>query len=196
MRIYGDQLSGNCLKVKWTADLLGLSYEWIETSAFGQSRTPEFLAMHPAGQVPVVRFDDGRVLAQSNAIMRYLARGSRLLPEDPFEQARVDEWLFWEQNGHEPFVAVVRFQVLAQKQTAETLEPRLVSRGNAALDHLETVLTGRNFLLNAPTIADLACVAYTRVAEEGLFDLGPRPAVRAWIARCEAELGVSGGRVR
>jgi glutathione S-transferase len=101
MKIYGDSISGNCLKVKWVADSLGLSYAWIETDIMaGESRTAEFLAMNPAGQVPLVVLDDGRPLAQSNAIILHLAEGSALIPNDPYDRARMLEWLFWEQTLH------------------------------------------------------------------------------------------------
>ena len=107
MKIYGDSISGNCLKVKWVADLLGLSYDWIESSVLvGASRTPAFLALNPAGQVPTVILDDGRPLAQSNAIIFHLAEGSALIPSDPYDRARMLEWMFWEQYSHEPYIAV------------------------------------------------------------------------------------------
>ena len=78
MDIYGDSISGNCLKVKWTADWIGLHYRWIETSVLtGETRTPGYLAMNPAGQVPMVRFGDGRILAQSNAIILHLAEAAQ-----------------------------------------------------------------------------------------------------------------------
>ena len=99
MRVYGDSISGNCLKVKWTADHLGRRYEWIETDILrGESRTAEFLALNPAGQVPVVVLDDGRPLAQSNAIIIHLAEGSDLIPTDAYDRARMLEWMFWDHN--------------------------------------------------------------------------------------------------
>ena len=95
MKIYGDTNSGNCLKVKWVCDRLALPYRWIDVDTMKrETRTTEFLKLNSAGQVPVVEFDDGRVLAQSNAIIRYLARGSDLIPSDPFAAAKMDEWLF------------------------------------------------------------------------------------------------------
>ncbi len=110
--------------MKYTADHLRLPYDWAAVDVTrGESRTPEFLAMSPMGQVPMVEFDDGRVLAQSNAIIRYLARGSALLPDDPFMQAKVDEWLFWEQNGHEFFVAGCRFQMVYLGKSKDEREP-------------------------------------------------------------------------
>ena len=112
MIIYGDLASGNCLKVKYAADHLGLPYRWVAVDVTkGESRTAAFLARNPQGQVPTIELADGRVLAQSNAIIRYLARGSALLPQDPFAQAKVDELLFWEQYSHEPYIAVCRFHM-------------------------------------------------------------------------------------
>lgn len=193
MQIYGDSISGNCLKVKWTADLLGIRYEWIETSVLdGSTRTAEFLAMNPAGQVPLLRYDDGRTLAQSNAIILTLAEGSRLIPADPYRRAKMLEWLFWEQYSHEPYVAVARFQVHYLGKAVAELEPRIVERGNAALKLLDGQLAERTFLADdILTLADIALVAYTRVAHEGGFDLGDYPVVRAWIARVEAALGIA-----
>ena len=108
-KIHGDIHSGNCLKVKYTADRLGLAYEWVAVDVVkGGAKTAQFLALNPQGQVPCVEFADGRVLAQSNAIIRYLALGSPLLPDDAWAQAKIDEWLFWEQYSHEPYVAVQR----------------------------------------------------------------------------------------
>src|SRR5687768_13167312 len=104
MKIYGDTNSGNCLKVKWVCDRLALPYDWISVDTLkGETRTTEFPKLNGAGQVPTVVFDDGGVLAQSNAIIRYLARGSDLIPKDDFAAAKMDEWLFWEQYSHEPY---------------------------------------------------------------------------------------------
>ena len=192
MRIFGDIDSGNCLKVKYTADALGLAYEWVPVDIMrGESRTPEFLAMSPMGQVPVVQFDDGRALAQSNAIIRYLARGTRLLPDDPFAQAQVDAWLFWEQNSHEFFVAGARFQMVYLGRTKAQREPLRVERGDQALDFMDRALTDRPYLAGDDfTIADIALVAYTRLAGQGGFDLSTRTNVGAWIGRCEQALGL------
>ena len=95
MKIFGDSISGNCLKVKWAADFLGLDYQWIETDVLrGETRSPAFLAINPAGQVPAVILTDGRTLAQSNAIILYLAEGSSLVPEAHYDRAKILEWLF------------------------------------------------------------------------------------------------------
>lgn len=192
MKIYGDLSSGNCLKVKYTADSLGLPYAWVDVDIVkGESRTAEFLAMSPMGQVPVVLLDDGRALAQSNAIIRYLARGTALLPDDAYLQAEVDQWLFWEQNAHEFFVAGARFQMVYLGRTKEQREPLRVERGEQALGFMDQVLSGRDwFAAGRFTVADIALLAYTRLAGEGGFDLSSRTALRAWIARCEQALGL------
>jgi len=189
MKIYGDSISGNCLKVKWVADSLGLSYDWIETSVLDrQSRTPEFLAMNPAGQVPTVLLDDGRPLAQSNAIVLHLAQGSALIPTDAYDRARMLEWMFWEQYSHEPYIAVARFQ---RRYLGNEPEPKIVERGNAALQRLEDGLAVSPFLVGEiVSLADVALVAYTRVAHEGGFDLAGYPRVRAWVGRVEQALNI------
>ncbi|MEO1247320.1 MAG: glutathione S-transferase family protein [Pseudomonadota bacterium] len=190
MKIYGNARSGNCLKVSYTADYLGLPYEWIEIDIMqGESRTDSFRAINPQGQVPAVQFEDGRTLVQSNAIIRYLAAGSDLLPGDPYLQAKIDEWLFWEQYSHEPYVAVCRFQMLFLGKAAAAREPWRVERGEAALDLMEQRLDGVAwFDGRAFSIADIALLAYTRVAGEGGFDLAPRQNVTRWIAACEGRL--------
>jgi glutathione S-transferase len=192
LQIYGDRVSGNCLKVKWTADRLGVAYRWIQVDLFkGETRTPAFLAMNPAGQVPMVVLEDGRPLAQSNAIILHLAEGSALIPKEPYERARMLEWLFWEQYSHEPYIAVARFHRHLLGKPASEIEPRLMERGAAALARMEAQLGSTPFLVGeAPTLADVALVAYTRVAHEGGFDLGQYPAVKAWVARVEAALGI------
>jgi glutathione S-transferase len=190
--VYGDSISGNCLKVKWVLEKLQLPYRWVEVNILaGETRTPDFLARNPAGQVPMVVLEDGRALSQSNAIMLYLAEGSPLIPGDSYDRARMLEWLFWEQYSHEPYIAVVRFQLAYLGRAVSDLEPRLVERGKAALARLEVALGGGGFLAAGRlTLADVALVAYTRVAGEGGFHLEDYPAVGAWIARVEAELAI------
>ncbi len=193
MKIYGDSISGNCLKVKWVADFLGLTYDWIETDIMvGESRTSDFLAMNPAGQVPALILDDGRPMAQSNAIILYLAEGSALVPADAYDRAKMLEWMFWEQYSHEPYVAVARFQVKYQGKPVADLEPRLVERGNGALQRMEDGLDATGFLVGARvTLADVALVAYTRMAGEGGFDLALYPRVQAWVGRVEQALKIA-----
>ncbi|MCJ9428622.1 glutathione S-transferase family protein [Kordiimonas marina] len=193
MKIYGDMISGNCLKVKYTADLLGIPYEWVEADVLkGDSRTPDYLAKNPQGQVPMIELDDGRTLAQSNAIIRYLARGSRLLPDDAFAAAKVDEWLFWEQYSHEPYIAVCRFHHKYLGKPFNELDGWRVERGNAALDLMEDALEGKDWLTDSGfTLADIALLAYTQFAHEGGFSLEGRANVKAWVDRCHAEIGIS-----
>ena len=192
LTVHGDIRSGNCLKVKWLLDRLGHDYRWIETDVLsGVTREPAFLACNPAGQVPVVVLDDGRALAQSNAILLYFGEATAFVPTDPFDRARMYEWMFWEQYSHEPYIAVVRFQRLLGGKAADEIEPRLMERGYAALARMEAALERADWLAgSAPTLADLALVAYTRAAHEGDFDLGGYPAVRAWIGRVEAAFGI------
>lgn len=192
LTVHGDIRSGNCLKVKWLLDRLGRDYRWRETDVMsGGTRSAEFLALNPAGQVPTVVLEDGRALAQSNAILLHFGEGTAFVPADPYERARMHEWLFWEQYSHEPCIAVVRFQRLLAGRRAEEIEPRLMARGHAALARMETALADADWLVgNGPTLADLALVAYTRVAHEGDFDLGAYPAVRAWVARVEGAFGI------
>ena len=192
LTVFGDIRSGNCLKVKWMLDRLRRDYRWVETDIMsGGSRTPEFLSLNSAGQVPTLLLEDGRPLAQSNAILLHLGEGTDLIPADVYDRARMLEWMFWEQYSHEPYVAVARFQRVYAGKTADQVEPRLMERGRSALERLEAALTDRDWLVGtAPSLADLALVAYSRVAHEGGFDLTPLPAVRAWIQRVETAFGV------
>lgn len=195
MKIYGDMISGNCLKVKYTADYLALPYAWVPVDIMkGESRTPEFLQLNPQGQVPMIEFEGGRRLAQSNAIIRYLAKDSVLLPDDAYLQAKIDELLFWEQYSHEPYIAVCRFHMLYLNKPKETREAWRVERGEKALDFMEGELEGREWIVaDTFSIADVALLAYTRLAPEGGFDLSERSNLRGWISRCEEELGLSIG---
>jgi glutathione S-transferase len=196
MKIYGDSNSGNCLKVKWVADRLVLPYQWVEIDTLkGGSRTAEFLKLNPWGQVPTVELDDGRTLAQSNAIIRYLARGSDLVPSDAFAAAKMDEWLFWEQYSHEPYIAVCRFQIVYLGKPASELDPEKVKRGYAALDLLERRLADNRFLVGeAFSLADVALAAYTRVAHEGLFAMERYRSILRWIGETEMNLGLPPAR--
>jgi glutathione S-transferase len=192
MKIYGDSNSGNCLKVKWVCDRLALPYDWIDVDTMkGESRTPDFLRLNSAGQVPTIVLDDGRVLAQSNAIIRYLARGTALIPADAFQAAKMDEWLFWEQYSHEPYIAVCRFQMVYLGKPVSDLDPEKIRRGHSALARMEHQLGATSFLTgDVCTLADLALLAYTRVAHEGGFDLAAYPSLRRWIGDAEKTLGL------
>ena len=190
--IYGDLRSGNCLKVKWTADRLGFAYDWVEVDVMaGETRTPSFRRLNPAAQVPTVVLDDGKTLAQSNAIILHLAEGTELIPQDTFWRAKMFEWLFWEQYSHEPYIAVRRFMKVYQGRAEEEIDPELKVRGEAALARMESWLAASPFLVDGHlSLADVALVAYTRVAHEGGFDLAGFPAVRDWVGRVETELGL------
>jgi glutathione S-transferase len=196
MKIYGDTSSGNCLKVKWVCDHLALPYVWVAIDTLKQeTRTQEFLKLNDAGQVPVVAFDDGRTLAQSNAIIRYLARGSDLVPSDAFAQAKMDEWLFWEQYSHEPYIAVCRFLMFYLGRPASDLDSEKVKRGYAALAKMEHQLATTPFLVgDAVSLADVSLLAYTRLAHEGGFHLDGYAALRRWIGETEKVLGLTPAR--
>ena len=193
LTVYGDIRSGNCLKVKWLLDFVGRDYRWIETDVTtGVTRSPQFLALNPAGQTPTIVLADGRALAQSNAILVHMGEGTALIPDDPYDRAKMFEWLFWEQYSHEPYIAVARFQRVLAGKTADEIQPRLMERGHAALTRMEAGLEGRDWLAGeAASLADLALVAYTRVAHEGDFDLTGYPNVRAWISRVERAFGIA-----
>lgn len=192
--VYGDKASGNCLKVKWVADYLKIPHRWIDVDVVkGETRTPEFLKLNPAGQVPLVVLEDGRVLAQSDAILLHLAEraNSDLIPADAYQRAKVYEWLFWEQYSHETSVAVRRFLKTYLKKPDAEIDPKLLERGRAALARMELQLGAADHIAGpAFTVADIALVAYTRVAHEGGFDLRDYPKTRAWVARVERRLGV------
>ena len=192
MKIHGDLNSGNCLKVKWVSDRLALPYTWVEVDTMkGGSRTPEFLKLNGAGQVPLVILGDGRTLAQSNAIIRYLARDSDLVPREPYLAAKMDEWLFWEQYSHEPYIAVCRFQMVYLGKSQGGLDTDKVKRGYAALALMEHQLHNTRFLVGSSmTLADVALLAYTRIAHEGGFHLDGYAAVRRWIGESEKALGL------
>ena len=192
MTIYGDSISGNCLKVKFVADRLGLPYDWVEISVLNkETRTPEFLAMNPAGQVPVVRFADDRVLSQSNAIILHLAEGGDLIPADAFERAQMFQWLFWEQYSHEPAVAVLRFQKFYLKKTDDEIDPNLRPRCLRVLSLMDEHLEGRShFVGTRLSLADIALVAYTRFSHQAGLDLKQYSNVAAWVRRVEDDLEI------
>jgi glutathione S-transferase len=142
-----------------------------------------------------VQLDDGRALAQSNAIIRYLALGSDLIPADAFQAAKMDEWLFWEQYSHEPYIAVCRFQMVYLGKPVSDLDPEKIKRGYAALARMEHELATTRFLIGDTfSLADVSLLAYTRVAHEGGFHLDGYAAVRRWIGECERSLGLSPAR--
>lgn len=190
MRLYGDLRSGNCYKVWLLARWLELPLEWVEVDIqAGDTSTPAFLAMNPNGKIPVLEIGQGDTLAESNAILFYLAQGSALWPTDPRLQAEVLKWMFFEQYSHEPYIAVARFIVhyLGRPESQEARLDGLKAGGEKALAVMEQQLKQSPYLCgDAPTIADIALYAYTHVAEEGIFSLQGWPAIRSWIARIQA----------
>ena len=192
--LYNSAVSGNCYKVRLLLAHLGLEYETVELSVVDRSNRAEVLGdLNPGLRVPTLVLDDGRPLAESNAILWYFADGTQFVPVDPYERAQVLQWQFFEQYQHEPSIAVARFLIayseLPREQYAERL-PGLLKSGYAALDAMERHLTGREFLVGERySIADISLYAYTHVAHEGDFDLEPYPAIRAWIERVATQPG-------
>jgi glutathione S-transferase len=183
--LYDNDLSGNCYKVRLLFSHLGLDYERRQMDVFDRSNRPEVLGeLNPALRVPTLVFDDGRSLAESNAIIFHFAEGTDYLPEDRFERAKVLQWLFFEQYSHEPHIAVARFWTLAGI-TPEESERQAKSRaGHAALKAMDRHLAEHPYLVaDRYTIADIALYAYTHVAPEGGFELEPYPGIQAWMAR-------------
>ena len=198
LTLYGSSISGNCLKGKWAADLFGIAYDWVEIDILaGESRTADFLAINPNGQVPVLRVPDAGAIDQSNSILIYLAElaGSDLIPADAFARAEVMSWLFWEQYNHEASIAVRRYRKLYLGLPDAEINPDLLPKGYAALARMEAALDGQDWICGAAlTLADIALVAYTRVAHEGGYDLRAYPRVIAWIDRVETVLNIPHAR--
>lgn len=199
MKIYGDTRSGNCYKLKLLCSLLSIPHEWVAVDVTsGITRTAEFAAKNPVGKIPVIELDDGRFLWESNAILNFLATGSSFLPHDPFMLAKVQQWQFFEQYSHEPFIAVARFINLYLGLPAERraeYESKQAG-GHKALKVMEQQLSETSFLVDhIPTTADIALYAYTHVSHEGGFDLAGYPAIRAWIKRIQTLPGYVGMEV-
>jgi glutathione S-transferase len=192
--VYGYSVSGNCHKIRLLLEQLGRKYRWIEVdSSKGETRTPEYLAKNPNGRVPMVEFEDGRILAESNAILCYLAEGTPYWPADAWQRAQALSWMFFEQYSHEPYIAVARFirgwTPLDSPRRASEL-PRCMERGHQALAVMERHLSGASWFTGTEYgIADIALFAYTDVAGHGGFDLGAYPAVRDWVARVRTTPG-------
>lgn len=188
--VHGFSTSGNCHKVRLLLEQTGRPYRWIETdSASGATRTPEFLAKNPNGKVPLLELDDGRVLAESNAILCWLAEGTPFLPQDAWQRAQALSWMFFEQYSHEPYVAVARFicgWTPADSPRRADL-PRLRERAHQALAVMERHLAIRQWFTGPHYgIADIALFAYTSVAGHGGIAVDAYPALRDWLARVAA----------
>lgn len=191
LTLYEYPPSGNSYKCHLLIHLLGLPHENVVLDILqGATRTPEFLAMNPNGRIPVLKLDDGRTLAESSAILSWLADGTAYLPDDRYARAKVQEWMCFEQYNLEPNIAVARFWVHSKGQTADELGAPLaekMEKGYEALDVLEDGLRDRQWLVaDSPTIADICLYGYTHVAADGGFDLEPYGEIRQWIERVEA----------
>jgi glutathione S-transferase len=191
MLLYNSPVSGNCYKVRLLLAHLGVPYETIDVSVVDRSNRPDLLGgKNPALRVPTLVLDDGRPLAESNAILWYFGDGTEYVPDEPYARAQVLQWMFFEQYSHEPYIAVVRFW-LAYSGEPERYADQMPARtkgGYAALDAMERHLDGRDFLVGGRySIADISLYAYTHVAHEGDFDLAPYPATRSWLERVAAQ---------
>jgi len=191
LRLHDNSFSGNGYKVRLLLTLLGTPFERIDYDIDrGETRTPEFLRLNPNGRIPVLEFSDSRILAESNAILAYLAEGTPYLPADRFERALVMQWLFFEQYSHEPNIATLRYWITHKLLDDErrAMVPSKRRWGYAALDVMEGHLAQRRYFVGERiSIADIALYAYTHVAEEGEFDLSPYAAVRRWLDRVASE---------
>jgi glutathione S-transferase len=191
MHLFDNLDSGNGYKVRLLLAQLGQRYEWSDLDIdTGETRTPEFLKRNPNGRIPTLELDDGTNLAESNAILWYLAEGSTFVPADRLGRAQVLQWMFFEQYSHEPYVATPRYIVkhLPKDHPRRAELPDRLARGRAALAVMETHLATRQFFVaNRYSIADIALYAYTHAADEGGHDLAPYPSVNAWLARVAAQ---------
>jgi glutathione S-transferase len=194
LTLYSQQASGNCYKPRLLMAQLKMPFRLVEVNTYdGSTRGADFLAKNPIGKVPLLEFEDGRRLAESNAILLHLAEGTRFLPSDPFTRAKAYEWLFFEQYSHEPAIAVRRSILTAPERAAQRTPERLAAlleSGNRALDVMERRLSKADWLAgDAYSIADIALYAYTHNASEGGYDVGRYQGINAWIARVAAVPG-------
>ncbi|WP_027143270.1 glutathione S-transferase family protein [Mesorhizobium sp. WSM3626] len=191
MILYSMIDSGNCYKPRLLMAKLGLAFTTVEVSSHtGDTRKADFVAKNPNAMVPLLELDDGRRLAESNAILLYLAEGTRLLPADKYERGLAYQWLFFEQYSHEPYIAVRKALLTFPERAADATPERLavtLERGNKALGVMNTYLENNDFFAGAFSIADIALYAYTHTAEQGGFQLDAYPAVAAWLGRVEAD---------
>ncbi|MUV15723.1 glutathione S-transferase family protein [Noviluteimonas gilva] len=193
MTLYDYLPSRNAWKVRQLLQHLAIAHRTVEVSIFeGAGRTPEFLALNPTGKVPVLQLDDGRALAESNAILAFLADGTPYLPSDPFARAKVHQWLSFEQENVEAAIGSLRHWVMTGKLARRSPDIVDAKRNGAqrTLAVLDRELAQRAFIAGEDyTIADIALFAYASRAEEADVPLAPFPAFRAWVARVEAQPG-------
>jgi glutathione S-transferase len=192
--LYSQQLSGNCYKPRLIMALLGVPFRIVDVNSYdGSTRTAEFLEKNPIGKVPLLEFEDGRRLAESNAMLLYFGEGTPYVPTDPFDRAKTYEWLFFEQYSHEPAIAV-RISILTAPERAHQRTPerlaQLMEAGNRALAIMERRLSQAEWLVDDRySVADMALYAYTHRAELGGFDLTAFPGISAWLKRVAAQKG-------
>ena len=192
LTLYSMQRSGNSYKVRLALAQLRIPYRLVEIDILkGESRTPEFLAKNPNGQVPLLEAAPGRYLAESNAILWHLASGSRLRPENRIERAQALQWMFFEQHSIEPNIGAAYFWLTLVKGGRDLQQHALedwMEEGYRSLGVMENHLKHqRYFAADGYTVADIALYAYTHLAHECDFDLASFPAIRAWLARVAAE---------
>ncbi|MEQ8658537.1 MAG: glutathione S-transferase family protein [Hyphomicrobiales bacterium] len=192
--LYSMQNSGNCYKLRLAMAQLGIRFQIHDVDILkGETRTPEFLAINANGKVPALRLESGEILAESNAILFFLAEGTELLPDNRFCKAEMLQWMFFEQYSHEPYIAAARFWLKLMKGGRELKRDMLDDwweRGYQALGIMERHLESHKFFAaNRYSIADITLYAYTHVAEDGEFDLSDFPSVRTWIERVQAQPG-------
>ena len=190
--LYSMRRSGNSYKVRLALSQLGIPYRLVEIDILkGESRTPEFLAKNPNGQVPLLEVARGHYLAESNAILWHLVSGSRLRPTDRIDRARALQWMFFEQHSIEPNIGAAYFWLTLVKGGRDLQQHALedwMEEGNRSLGVMENHLKRhRFFVADKYTVADLALYAYTHLANECDFDLAPFPAIRAWLTRVETQ---------
>jgi len=190
-KVYGDSQSGNCYKVQLLINHLDLEYQWQEMDILaGETQSEDFLTKNPNGKIPLLELPSGEYLSESNAILNYLAQGTPLLPDTPWERAQVLSWQFFEQYSHEPYIAVARFiaKYLGLPDTRREEYEAKQEGGRKALSVMEQALSTRPYLVGWTfTIADISLYAYTHVAHEGGFELSDYPAVQAWLKRVTAK---------
>jgi glutathione S-transferase len=192
MLLYNSQPSGNCYKVRLLLAHLGIPYERRELDVIDRSDRAEIIGdLNPALRVPTLVLDDGRALAESNAILWYFGEGTQYVPRENWQRAKVLQWMFFEQYSHEPNIAVVRFWVAISGSTPPEAQIQAKrDQGYDALDAMERSLTDTMFLLGEHyTIADIALYAYTHLAHEGGFDMSSYPAIKAWLERVAGQPG-------
>ncbi len=189
MKVYGDIQSGNCYKVKLLMSILSIEHEWIDIDILAnETSTQNFLEKNPNGKIPLLELDDGNYISESNAILNYLAWGTSLLGNSRFEIAKVQQWQFFEQYSHEPYIAVARYiaKYLGLPESRRADYDAKQTGGHKALKVMEAQLSKTPYLVGDElSVADIALYGYSHVAHEGGFELTTYPAIRQWLQRIQ-----------